>query len=283
MGRNRSWVSDAAFLFFFVLIYISVVYISGNPDQYVQNIIIMNIACLLAIVTYFTNVTAGLVLNLVFIFTYGFFIVYQTVSRGESIGVNTYFWLIVTPLLTVVVWMFTYMSRELQMENDRLHKQNLNLAAVDENTDLRNSLSFQKDATIFTGISLRYQIPLTLLVVKVKYWNEIRRLIPEEQLGEAIYDVSQLNQSSIRTNDALYLLDKEDATWGLLLFTDQEGAKIVIERIKLKLKELNDSGFTEKYRVSLGLKIGAVQYSPDTIENPLDFIVQAKKQLEYDV
>ncbi|WP_379138942.1 diguanylate cyclase domain-containing protein [Paenibacillus sp. sgz500958] len=283
VGRNRSWVSDAAFLFFFVLIYISVVYISGNPDQYVQNIIIMNIACLLAIVTYFTNVTAGLVLNLVFIFTYGFFIVYQTVSRGESIGVNTYFWLIVTPLLTVVVWMFTYMSRELQMENDRLHKQNLNLAAVDENTDLRNSLSFQKDATIFTGISLRYQIPLTLLVVKVKYWNEIRRLIPEEQLGEAIYDVSQLNQSSIRTNDALYLLDKEDATWGLLLFTDQEGAKIVIERIKLKLKELNDSGFTEKYRVSLGLKIGAVQYSPDTIENPLDFIVQAKKQLEYDV
>ncbi|MNC61393.1 hypothetical protein D3C75_1113320 [compost metagenome] len=95
--------------------------------------------------------------------------------------------------------------------------------------------------------------------------------------------MSQLSQSSIRTNDALYLLDKEDATWGLLLFTDREGAKIVIERIKLKLQELNDTEFSAKYKVNLGLKIGAVQYEAETVENPFDFILQAKKQLEYDV
>lgn len=284
MSRNRSsLVSDIAFLLFLVLSYIIIVFIAGDPDHYLQNIIILNIAFLLAIVTYFTTVTAGLVLNLVFIFSYGFFILYQTVSQGETIGVNTYFWLLMTPILTVVVWLVTFTNRGLQAENERLQKQSLSLAAVDEVTDLRNSLSFQKDVSLFSGISIRYQIPLTLLVVKVKYWNEIRRLIPEEQLAEAIYDVSQLSQSSIRTNDALYLLDKEDATWGLLLFTDRDGAKIVIERIKLKLKELNETDFSSKYRVSLGLKIGAVEYHPESIENPLDFIVQAKKQLEYDV
>lgn len=282
--RNRSSLnSDLGFLAFLVLVFACIVFIAGSPDHYIQNIIILNVAFLLALVTYFTTVTAGLALNLVFIFGYGFFVVYQTVSEGASIGVNTYFWLVVTPLITVVLWIFTAGSRELQAENEQLRKRSANLAAVDENTDLRNSISFQKDAALFAGISVRYHIPLTLLVVKVKYWSEIRRLIPEEQLSEAVYDVSRLSQSSIRTNDALYLLDKEEATWGLLLFTDREGAGIVIERIKLRLQELNDTEFSGKYKVNLGLKIGAVEYEAGKVENPLDFIVQAKKQLEYDV
>ncbi len=282
--RNRSSLaSDLGFLGFLVLMFICVVFIAGSGSGYMQNIIILNIAFLLALVTYFTTVTAGLTLNLAFIFIYGLFTVYQTVSRGETIGVSTYFWLVMVPLITVMLWIFTSSSRELQAENERLKKTTANLATVDENTDLRNSVAFQKDASLFTGISTRYGIPLTLLVVKVKYWSEIRRLIPEEQLSEAIYDVSQLSQSSIRTNDALYLLDKDDATWGLLLFTDHDGARIVIERIKLKLQQLNENEFSGKYKVNLGLKIGAVQYDAAAIENPLDFIVQAKKQLEYDV
>lgn len=283
MRRNRSLVSDIALLSFLVLSFLCIVFIAGAPDDYLQNIIILTVAFILAIVTYFTTVTAGLVLNLVFIFAYGFYTMYQTITLGETISLNTYFWLIMTPLLTVVLWVFTLSDRDLQVENEQLRKKTANMAIVDENTNLRNSISFQTDATLFTSISTRYQIPLTLLVVKVKYWKEIRRIIPEDQLAEAIYDVSQLSQASIRTNDALYLLDKDEATWGLLLFTDSDGAKIVIERIKLKLQELNDNNFSRKYKVSLGLKIGAVEYQAGTIENPLDFIVQAKKQLEYDV
>lgn len=282
--RNRSGLaSDLGFLLLLVLMFICIVFISGSQGSYIQNIIILNLVFLLALVTYFTTLTAGLLLNLVFIVGYGFFIVYQTVSQGETVGVSTYFWLIMSPLLTLTLWLFTSSSRGLQAENERLKKKTANLAAVDENTDLRNSISFQKDASLFTGISTRYHIPLTLLVIKVKYWNEIRRLIPEEQLSEAVYDVSKLSQSSIRTNDALYLLDKEDATWGLLLFTDREGAKVVIERIKFKLQEFNITEFSGKYKVNLGLKIGAAEYEADKIENPLDFIAQAKKQLEYDV
>ncbi|MNC80836.1 hypothetical protein D3C75_1337650 [compost metagenome] len=57
----------------------------------------------------------------------------------------------------------------------------------------------------------------------------------------------------------------------------------MIERIKYKLQTLNDTEFSSKYKVNLGLQIGAVEYEAETIENHFDFIVQAKKQLEYDV
>ncbi|MFD1903375.1 hypothetical protein ACFSQ7_03275 [Paenibacillus rhizoplanae] len=145
MRRNRSSLtSDLGFLAFLVLIFACIVYIAGSPDHYIQNIIILNVSFILALVTYFTTVTAGLTLNLAFVFGYGFFVVYQTVTQGASIGVDTYFWLIMTPLLTVVLWVFTASTRELQAENERLLKRTNNLAAVDENTDLRNSISFSE-------------------------------------------------------------------------------------------------------------------------------------------
>ncbi|MEC0245200.1 diguanylate cyclase domain-containing protein [Paenibacillus chitinolyticus] len=284
MKVNRSsLLSDIAFLGLLVLCNVCVAFTAGDPNRYVENLIFLNLAFFFVVVTYFTTVTAGLILNIVFIFGYGTYILYETVTRGETIGVSTYFWLIMTPVLTVVIWLFTTATRQLQAENDDLQKQKTRLATLDERTDLKNSIAFRKDASVFAGISTRYNIPLTLLVIKVKYWNEIRPLIGDEQLAEAIIDVSKISQASIRTNDALYLLDKEDATWGLLLFTDRDGVKVVMERIKQSLEEFNTRDFAQKYKVDLSLKMGAVQYQADTIDSPIDFIVQAKKQLEYDV
>ncbi|MFC9777116.1 diguanylate cyclase domain-containing protein [Paenibacillus chitinolyticus] len=284
MKVNRSsLLSDIAFLVLLVLCNVCVAFTAGDPNKYVENLIFLNLAFFFVIVTYFTTVTAGLILNIVFIFGYGTYILYETVTRGETIGVSTYFWLIMTPVLTVVIWLFTTATRQLQAENDDLQKQKARLATLDERTDLKNSIAFRKDANVFAGISTRYNIPLTLLVIKVKYWNEIRPLIGDEQLAEAIIDVSKISQASIRTNDALYLLDKEDATWGLLLFTDRDGVKVVMERIKQSLEEFNTRDFAQKYKVDLSLKMGAIQYQADTIHSPIDFIVQAKKQLEYDV
>ncbi|MBD2866326.1 diguanylate cyclase domain-containing protein [Paenibacillus oceani] len=284
MNLNRnSLVSDVAFLVFLGLCMICVTFTAGNPNAYFQNLILLNLTFFFAIVTYFTTVTTGLVLNVIFIFGYGAYMMYETVSKGETIGADTYFWLLVTPLLTIVTWLFTSGTRRLQTENAELQKQKARLATLDENTDLKNTISFTKDVTVFAGISTRYQIPLTLLVLKVKYWKELRRMIGEDQLAEAIIDLSRISQASIRTNDSLYLLDRGEATWGLLLFTDQEGAKVVMDRIRHSLVEFNSNQFSAKYKVELGLKMGALEYNAQTIESPLDFIAQAKRQLEYDV
>lgn len=282
-NHRNSLLSDVAFLMLVLLCNIFIIFTASNPNSYFQNLILLNFVFLFAIVTYFTNVTAGLVLNVAFIFGYGIYIMYQTVLQGETIGMSTYFWLIMTPLPTVVTWIFTLSSRQLQTENEQLRNQASRLATLDEHTDLKNSLSFRKDVTVFSGISTRYKIPLTLLVIKVKHWDELRRFIHADQLAEAMYDISQISQASIRTNDALYLLDSDNPSWGLLLFTDKPGTKVVIERIKQKLAEFNMREFTDKYKVELSLVMGAVEYTPETIESPMDFIVQAKKQLEYDV
>lgn len=284
MKRNQSsLLSDIAFLLLFVLCFISIVFTAGDPNRYIQNIVFLNVAFLIAILTYFTTLTTGLVLNILFIFGYGTFTLYQAVVEGTLVESHTYFWLIMTPLFTFIIWLMTLANRQLQGENEQLKKTNASLATMDEHTNLKNSRSFQKDATVFMALSNRYQIPLTLLVMNVRYWDELKRMVSKEQITEMIYDISKLSENSIRMNDSLYMLDTEKPTWGLLLFTNREGANVVIERLKEKVTAFNTVEFADKYKIELQLVIGAFEYNPETIPTPVEFIVQARKQLEYDV
>lgn len=283
MRFRSSLVSDGAFLLLILNCFICIVYTAGNPNQYMQNIIFLNVAFLIAIVTYFTNVTAGLILNILFIFGYGTYTLYQTIVQGGGIGVQHYFWLVMTPVFTLVTWLLTHGTKRLQQENEQLQKSNTTLATMDERTSLKNTLSFQYDAPVFMALSVRYSIPLTLLVINVKYWDEIKRMIGEKQLLEAVTQLSKLGQTSIRTNDSLYMLNQDNPTWGMLLFTDHAGATLVIERLKERVLDINRNEFAEKYQVGFVLRMGAFQYDPETILSPLELVAQAKRQLEFDV
>ncbi|MFK7692512.1 GGDEF domain-containing protein [Paenibacillus sp. HJGM_3] len=283
MRFRGSLVSDGAYLLLILSCFICIVFTAGDPNRYLQNVIFLNVAFLIAIVTYFTNVTAGLILNILFIFGYGTYTLYQTIVQGDGIGVHTYFWLVMTPAFTLVTWLLTYGTKQLQQENERLRQSNTTLATMDERTSLKNTLSFQYDAPVFMALSVRYGIPLTLLVIGVKYWDEIKRMIGEQQLLDAVAQLSKLGQTSIRTNDSLYILNRDNPTWGILLFTDRDGANLVMERLKERVADLNRSEFAEKYRVGIVLRMGAFQYDPETVSNPLEFVAQAKRQLEYDV
>ncbi len=284
MKRNAySLLSDGGFLLLLVVSFVCIVFMAGEPDRYLQNIIFLNVAFLIAILTYFTNVTTGLLLNILFIFGYGTYTLYQTVVAGNVVDAGNYFWLLLTPAFTAVTWMMTQSSKQLQVENAQLKKSNESLGTLDENTNLKNSKLFQTDASIFMALSSRYNIPLTLLVVNVKYWDELKRMINEDEITNAIYDVSVLSRESIRGNDSLYMLDRDNPTWGLLLFTDREGAVVVIERLKQKVMLFNNVENPNKYKIELNLRIGAAQYEPEEFNTPLEFIVQARRQLEYDV
>lgn len=284
MRRNQSsLLSDSGYLLLFILCFISVVFTSGDQTHYLSNIILLNAAFLIAIITYFTNIITGLIFNIVFIFGYGSFILYQTIIVGTIIDGERFFWLFIPPLFTVVTWMMTLGNRRLQSENERLQRKNESLATMDESTNLKNMRSLHQDASVFMALSTRYEIPLTLMIITVRYWDEVKRMISEEQMNNVILDISKLSESSVRMNDSLYILNTNNPTWALLLFTERTGADVVIDRIKQKVDSLNADGFSSKYKVELQLRIGAIEYNPETIKSPIDFIAQARNQLEYDV
>jgi len=280
---QNSLISDVAFLLFIGACIVTMVFIASDPSAYVMNMVFLNTAFLIAIITYFTTIMTGLILNLLFIFGYGSFTLYQAATSGDIVGGANYFWLILTPVLTLLVWLYTQTNRLLQEENQRLRNQNSSLAMIDEATRLKNTLSFQQDVKTFMALSDRYNIPLTLLVINVKYWDEIKRIMNTEKFSNVLMEVSDISQSLVRSNDSLYLLNKENPTWGVVLFTDREGSGIVMNRLKNKIDELNDAEFKHKFTVELQLKIGVAQYDKLNPASPLELIAQAKRTMEYDV
>jgi len=280
---QNSLISDVAFLLFIGACIVTMVFIASDPSSYVTNMVFLNTAFLIAIITYFTTIMTGLILNLLFIFGYGSFTLYQAATLGDIVGAANYFWLIITPVFTIFVWLYTQSNRLLQEENHRLRNQNNSLAMIDEATNLKNTLSFQQDVTTFMALSDRYNIPLTLLVINVKYWDEIKRIMNTEKFSGVLMEVSDVSQSLVRSNDSMYLLNKENPTWGVVLFTDLEGSSIVMKRFKDKIDELNDAEFKHKFTVELQLKIGAAQYDMHNPVSPLELIAQAKRTMEYDV
>ncbi|EJE3008839.1 GGDEF domain-containing protein, partial [Listeria monocytogenes] len=234
-------------------------------------------------ITYFTNLTLGLILNVLYIFIYATYIIYEIVANQIAYGFGSYFWLIITPLFTVASAMFTRNTSRLQEENTKIKQQNLYLGTIDQETLLKNIVSFQNDERIFSSISRRYDLPLSLMVIKVRHWRELKRFQSEEEMRLALQDISAILETCIRTSDVLYLLDKDDATWGLLLLTDEPGGKLVADRIKSRIAEANTEEFAAKYRVKLELRIGTSQFDSEKVKTPLDFIDLATKELEYDV
>lgn len=284
MRRNQnSLLSDVAFLLLFVICFIHIVFTAGDQDRYMINMILLNVSFLIAILTYFTNITIGLILNILFIFGYGTYTLYQTVVVGEPLQSYHYYWLIMTPIFSVVVALLTFANRRLQEEAEKLEQRNASLATLDERTNLKNSRSFQSDATIFMALSMRYEIPLTLVVMTVKHWDELSRMVSEAQITEMVYDISKMSETSIRMNDSLYMLNADHPTWGLLLFTDQDGANVVVNRLKEKVESFNMIEFSNKYKLEMKLTIGAIQYDPEEIPTPFDFITKARQRMEYDV
>ncbi|EPX8801721.1 diguanylate cyclase domain-containing protein [Listeria monocytogenes] len=275
--------ADIGFLFFILLCFITIGFMINTPDEYLRNIILLNITFLLVIITYFTNLTLGLILNVLYIFIYATYIIYEIVANQIAYGFGSYFWLIITPLFTVASAIFTRNTSRLQEENTKIKQQNLYLGTIDQETLLKNIVSFQNDERIFSSISRRYDLPLSLMVIKVRHWRELKRFQSEDEMRLALQDISAILETCIRTSDVLYLLDKSDATWGLLLLTDEPGGKLVADRIKSRIAEANTEEFAAKYRVKLELRIGTSQFDSEKVKTPLDFIELATKELEYDV
>lgn len=86
MMKNNQLLSDLSLLGFLLLNFIVAIFVGMNPERFAQNIIFMNIAMILAIVTYFTTITMGLVLNLLFIFGQGSYALFLATTNSQSVS-----------------------------------------------------------------------------------------------------------------------------------------------------------------------------------------------------
>lgn len=280
MKRKRGLEGDLSFLAILLLLLICLVFTGNSSEElWGMNLIMFCAASVACLVTYFYTVTAGLITDLLTLFGYVSYILYGVMRNGAVLNEQLYFWLLWIPIMTVAVHFFTLSMKKLQEENVELSQRVEELTRYDVTTGLENLYSFEDECVIYMRIAERYKMPLHLVVCDLRYENEVRRLMGRQKFEQQVQFISRVMRKTLRVEDSLFLLGDSPYLWGVIMFADEKGAQIAVNRLKDKMAE-EEKALANS--VNVDLRFGAVMYDGAKRE-PLEFLEKAKKRLAYDV
>ena len=265
-------------VFFFALgLTFSMFEFKSSYENYIMFLILM-IVC---IVSYYLGVTASLVLTLVVDFAYISVKIYQFFMSGTLANVETYYWLIMIVLAALVSSQLSKNIVELQYENSELKDKNQKLVMIDSEVGIRNMKAFMNEMPIYISMVKRHRtIPLTLMVTRIKYSKNIRKIIGDEEYGKLIKLIGTKTSDMLRDEDRKYILS--DDTFAYILITDENGSNIVKNRMKQRIDEIVIEESKVLGGVKVEIQVGVCEWKEE-INNSIEFLRLAESELDYDV
>ena len=119
------------------------------------------------------------------------------------------------------------------------------------------------------------------MLIKLPYYKEIKDIIGVEGTNVLKRSVRDVIISSVRNEDEIYTIG-HDTLAIIMPSTEVEGAKVVKNRIKDKIADLNLKIKEKKDGVSVDTKIAILEHD-DSIKDAVDFKIRAEEELQYDV
>lgn len=249
-------------------------------DNSFENYLMIEIVMIIALVSYYTNITLALVVTLVTDFAYMSYKLYCNFVNNVKIDFNTYYWVILLLITVVLVSLVSQNIAMIQRKNERLVNENSKLVMIDEETNIRNERALLIELPIYMKMSIRHKVPVTLFVVRIKFAEKLRSILGQEQYKALLIQSSEVFEKSLREEDIKYIIDFR--TFAFLTITDINGAKTVKERFKKNVNKFDFSKESFYKNVKLDIQIGCYTFD-NSVSDPLEFIKLAEKELEYDI
>ena len=247
----------------------------------ILNFVMLCITFFSIMITYAGGITVGLISSSITIFAYASYIFYMNLVKGVSIDIISYLWMISIPIVTLTTGRLQNNINAIQERNKQLKEEYENLVTVDEVTGLGNVKLFYRELEREISKSIRHKSNCTLMIINVLHYNEIKNIIGKKQADDLKRSLRDVVISSVRNEDEIYTI-KNDTLAIIMPNTDIDGAKIVKNRIKDKMTDLNLRLKEEKDGVSVDTKIGIIQHD-NSIKDAMEFKIRAEEELQYDV
>ncbi|MGL5756466.1 MAG: GGDEF domain-containing protein [Paraclostridium sp.] len=264
-----------------ILIIVFILFISKTDEYIFMDFLMLGITFLIAITTYTGGMVVGLIITSITVFLYASLVFYNNTFFNMHINYISYVWMVSIPIICMTSGKLSSNILKLQKINEDLETKYKHLVMVDETTGLGNIKHFYKTLEKEMGKSRRHKNNLTLMMIKLPYYKEIKRIIGEEKTNKLIKSISDIIIEATRGEDERYYIDK-DMLAIVMPHTPIDGAKIVKERIKSKINELNLEVNQGKYYVDIDTKIAVIEYK-DSIKNPIEFKSLCEEEIQYDV
>lgn len=265
-------------MFFSLVIAFSFMGLNENT----MNVFLVFMVMVGSIVGYYTTITAAILYSIIFIFFYASVHIFLNISRGIPVSGDVYFWMLTVPLFAVVFAYYGGLVRNIQEQNSSLKKENAEFVVIDKETGLLSSQTFFNELQAYMKINERYHIEVYLMLVKIKYENEVIRILGESKYNKIINEISKAINSMLRDEDRKYIL-RDVNMFGVILLSNKDGGKHIKNRIKEMISSIDFKDDIVINKIKLEVLVGLARYSSEEIRSPYEFFKMAEKDLEFDV
>ena len=232
-------------------------------------------------ITYTGGIIVGLIATSIAIFIYAAYIFYISLNNSVEITYISYLWMIFMPIVSYTTGKFTNNINNLQKSNVKLEREYENLVTIHEDTGLLNVKAFYMNLEREISKAKRHKTELTLMLVKLPYYKETKKILGESKTNKLMKDISDVITKSTRIEDERYTIEN-DTIAIIMPNTGEDGANIVKERIKIGISDISLSLKNNKNYISIDTKIAAVEYKKD-IKSPIEYKTYVQEELQYDV
>ncbi len=279
--RNKNLQTDISFISLVILIFVYFIFLIYQEEYLMDNFLIALVVFVIILITYFTNLTTGLIINTTLILAYITYLIIQSITKGSVIQSYVYFWIFMSPALTTVFSLFTMNTSALQKQVDELSQKLVTISTLNEDTKLKNLRAFENDARIFMSIAKRYEADLGVLVIKFKHQRELERLSRKDGMKRIVNLVASVIRKATRAEDELYLLDDDEILFGVILLTKKESIKVIHDRLKEEIAVIDTNEVLNTRQLILDMRIGMA--FGDGKKDALELLDAAKESMQYDV
>ncbi|MGL4571548.1 MAG: GGDEF domain-containing protein [Clostridium sp.] len=277
--RKRLDITVTILIAFFFSI--GIIFNSLKFEKSFENYIMFLALIVIMVVSYYTTITLALILTLITEFAYISVKLYFSIGGLTTLNSSTYFWIVVIIVAALITSVLSKQIYELQKQLSDLKVKNDTLVMIDHKTGLRNTRAFMNEMPIYISMTKRHKdLPVTLMVVNIKYSDRLRKLIGDDKYEEILISVSSRIESLLRDEDRKYILN--DSTFAYILIAPKEGAEIVKNRLKDDIRKIALDKNSMLGGINLEIQVGFETWS-DKIQDATDFLNKAEAASEYDV
>lgn len=263
---------------FFLLLTLSFSYLQlGNT---IENYVMLTVLAIVALISYYLDRTAALIISLVIDFIYASVKFYFSISAERAVNFEMLYWIILIPVSNVIIALIAERISKIQYRIDEILKDREEVAMVDKETGFRNLKAYMNEMPIYCNLHKRYNLPVTLILVRIKYGDKLKRIVGYDYYREILVKCFDEIRGSLRYEDRKYLIDEE--TFAYVLISEKEGVDIVKERLKIEINKMKVG--KEKYYRDLDIQVAIGGYTLiDESLDSMEILVLAEKELDYDV
>ncbi|MCR4924201.1 MAG: diguanylate cyclase [Lachnospiraceae bacterium] len=209
--------------------------------------------------------------------------IFLIISQGGTLDPISFLWVVIPGLTVFGSALYVNGLNKLRMENSLLKRQVEELVMIDPLTNLYNLRSMFMDMQTQVSFAERNNQPISLMVIKLRYNEELKQVLKHNQYEQVLIKVSKIVVDTVRLEDRVYAID-DKGTLAIILTTDKKGCISVYDRIERNISKPEAFADVASKPVRVEIQMGFLQYKKEEFQRDARlFLSKVEEEADFDI